>query len=155
MHCSFFILEILSTILSSCDHPTLSTIARTCNLFHDPALDLLWRHQDSFVNLLKTMPSDLWVQKEDGLVRDVMLNYLFLISLISSSSTFEGRSFLLTSTCFTSMRGESNLFRIMSLTLVRILQTPCAHTNYRYHCCQTSVNLRSSVATANPNRAYA
>ncbi|KAJ7478736.1 hypothetical protein B0H11DRAFT_2424232 [Mycena galericulata] len=38
----------------------LSALARTCTALCNPALDVLWRSQDTIVNLLRCMPSDLW-----------------------------------------------------------------------------------------------
>ncbi|KAJ7616493.1 hypothetical protein FB45DRAFT_1063933 [Roridomyces roridus] len=38
----------------------LSRLARTCTVFVEPALDSLWTFQDTLLNLLRTMPSDLW-----------------------------------------------------------------------------------------------
>ena len=34
--------------------------ALTCKAISDPALDVLWETQDSLINLLKTLPSDIW-----------------------------------------------------------------------------------------------
>ena len=34
--------------------------ALTCKTISDPALDVLWETQDSLINLLKTLPSDIW-----------------------------------------------------------------------------------------------
>lgn len=34
--------------------------ALTCKTISDPALDVLWETQDSLINLLKTLPSDVW-----------------------------------------------------------------------------------------------
>ncbi|KAJ7448807.1 hypothetical protein FB451DRAFT_1567202, partial [Mycena latifolia] len=39
---------------------TWSALARTCFAFHDIALDELWRHQETIVNLIRCMPADLW-----------------------------------------------------------------------------------------------
>ncbi|KAJ7481388.1 hypothetical protein B0H11DRAFT_1225892 [Mycena galericulata] len=38
----------------------LSVLARTSVVFQDSALNVLWRRQDSIVNLLKCTPDDLW-----------------------------------------------------------------------------------------------
>ncbi|KAJ7848436.1 hypothetical protein B0H13DRAFT_73789 [Mycena leptocephala] len=43
----------------------LAVVARTCRAFHDPALDALWR-SSALVNLLRSMPSDLYHCKESG-----------------------------------------------------------------------------------------
>ncbi|KAJ7720525.1 hypothetical protein B0H16DRAFT_1432351 [Mycena metata] len=72
MHCSFEIPEIVRLIVShlnplSGDGRSLAVLARTCTIFHDPALDLLWRHQDTILNLLHYMPNDPWrLQRHSG-----------------------------------------------------------------------------------------
>ncbi|KAJ7118336.1 hypothetical protein C8R44DRAFT_738276 [Mycena epipterygia] len=38
---------------------TLTALATTCTTFQNPALDILWREQDTLVNLLRCMPTDL------------------------------------------------------------------------------------------------
>jgi hypothetical protein len=42
--------------------------ALTCKAISDPALDVLWETQDSLVNLLKTLPSDIWEMNRRKLV---------------------------------------------------------------------------------------
>ncbi|KAF7356492.1 hypothetical protein MVEN_00982300 [Mycena venus] len=37
-----------------------AALARTCQRFRDPALDFLWREQETLINLLKCLPSYLW-----------------------------------------------------------------------------------------------
>ncbi|KAK7045210.1 hypothetical protein R3P38DRAFT_2883052 [Favolaschia claudopus] len=42
-------------------------LAITCRAFSEPALDLLWKRQDTLFNLLKTFPPSLWeVQVQDS-----------------------------------------------------------------------------------------
>ncbi|KAJ7132333.1 hypothetical protein C8R44DRAFT_731023 [Mycena epipterygia] len=61
MHRALEILEIAEMIcgqaLSSRD---LSVLARTSTIFTNPALNILWRHQYTILNLAKCMPDDLW-----------------------------------------------------------------------------------------------
>ncbi|KAJ7621761.1 hypothetical protein DFH06DRAFT_1341086 [Mycena polygramma] len=38
----------------------LARLARTSTIFLNPALDLLWEYQGTLLNLLRTMPTDLW-----------------------------------------------------------------------------------------------
>lgn len=63
----------------------LSALARTSKTFLHPALNILWRAQDTIVPLLKCMPVDLWdisvCPNEDGwpervvsIVRGISLN---------------------------------------------------------------------------------
>ncbi|KAJ7438305.1 hypothetical protein B0H11DRAFT_2105237 [Mycena galericulata] len=42
---------------STCD---LAALARTCKIFQNPALDVLWSYQTTFAHVLRCMPSDLW-----------------------------------------------------------------------------------------------
>ncbi|KAJ7141796.1 hypothetical protein C8R43DRAFT_954755 [Mycena crocata] len=75
MHCTLKTLEIVEPICEqtgTCRYWTdflpaskggssdLPALARTSTALLNPALDELWRHQDTIVNLLKCMPADLW-----------------------------------------------------------------------------------------------
>ncbi|KAJ7464107.1 hypothetical protein FB451DRAFT_454329 [Mycena latifolia] len=67
MHRSLRIPEIAQMIVSHIDptsdvgaRPDLASLARTCRLFHDHALDVLWKRQDTIANLVGCMPADLW-----------------------------------------------------------------------------------------------
>ncbi|KAJ7673723.1 hypothetical protein DFH06DRAFT_749359 [Mycena polygramma] len=77
MHQALWIVEIVEMICSelSAKGPhlpsadarrALSSLARSAKVFHDPALDILWRHQNTIMNLIKCMPADLWSFVEDG-----------------------------------------------------------------------------------------
>ncbi|KAJ7674028.1 hypothetical protein DFH06DRAFT_1467382 [Mycena polygramma] len=41
-------------------NPELASLARTSKIFLDPALNALWREQETICNLLKCMPDDVW-----------------------------------------------------------------------------------------------
>ncbi|EMD38998.1 hypothetical protein CERSUDRAFT_93038 [Gelatoporia subvermispora B] len=43
---------------------TLAALARTCQVFHELALDSLWHHQDDLLNLLRCFPEDAWTFTE-------------------------------------------------------------------------------------------
>ncbi|OCH96409.1 hypothetical protein OBBRIDRAFT_883311 [Obba rivulosa] len=64
MHRCLCIVEIASIIMAyvSMDellgHATLAALARTCRAFQELALDMLWRHQDNFFNILRCLPRD-------------------------------------------------------------------------------------------------
>ncbi|KAJ7644786.1 hypothetical protein FB45DRAFT_1053451, partial [Roridomyces roridus] len=67
MHRTWRIPEIVQEIVShfdSTDLPAtraqLAYLARTSRIFHEQALDGLWKHTSTMVNLIKCMPSDLW-----------------------------------------------------------------------------------------------
>ena len=47
---------------------SLAKLARTCRMFSEPSLDLLWRAQGSLIPLLRTMPADLWRVDDEILV---------------------------------------------------------------------------------------
>ncbi|KAJ7174807.1 hypothetical protein C8R46DRAFT_1347847 [Mycena filopes] len=71
MHRALHILEVVEMICAQIPlqadqrSPDLARLARTSQLFLDPALDILWRHQGTLVNLLKVMPLGLWDIDED------------------------------------------------------------------------------------------
>ncbi|KAJ7291684.1 hypothetical protein C8J57DRAFT_1588196, partial [Mycena rebaudengoi] len=44
----------------------LATLARTATVFHHPAVDVLWRHQNSPMNVILCMPADLWESEESA-----------------------------------------------------------------------------------------
>jgi hypothetical protein len=111
MHHSLNILEILWAILSACDDRTLGTLARTCRLFHDPALDILWTHQHSLITLLKIMPADLWEERKriwgvpsTVLVCRTMIHYP--LAKLTTCSIFEDPSLPLILPRSTNTRGE-------------------------------------------------
>jgi hypothetical protein len=45
-------------------HKDLAALARTATVFHAAALDVLWRHQGSPMNVILCMPADLWKFEE-------------------------------------------------------------------------------------------
>ncbi|KAJ6540539.1 hypothetical protein B0H19DRAFT_1077947 [Mycena capillaripes] len=61
-------LEIPDVIDEICSHIVpnypgmrdLARLARTTHIFQDPALNLLWRWQGTFANLLRCIPADVW-----------------------------------------------------------------------------------------------
>ncbi|KAJ7189172.1 hypothetical protein C8R46DRAFT_1056738 [Mycena filopes] len=71
MHRALKIPEVLQLVLLEiCPEPTedpskeetcaLATLARTCRILSDPSLDALWSFQNTYVNILRCMPADLW-----------------------------------------------------------------------------------------------
>ncbi|EMD38999.1 hypothetical protein CERSUDRAFT_93039 [Gelatoporia subvermispora B] len=77
MHKCLQITEILSIIIDYLsandrkDRATLSALARTCGTFQGIALNVLWRHQDGLLNVLKCLPGDAWeigIPREDWLL---------------------------------------------------------------------------------------
>ncbi|KAJ7791843.1 hypothetical protein B0H14DRAFT_187607 [Mycena olivaceomarginata] len=65
MHRSLHILEIVTMISHEIDHKTLSSFARACRMFRDPALDVLWMHQNTLMNLLRCMPEGIWDESDE------------------------------------------------------------------------------------------
>ncbi|KAJ7666767.1 hypothetical protein DFH06DRAFT_1469958 [Mycena polygramma] len=43
-----------------------AALARTCKSFHDPALDVLWKRQNTLTYILKCLPSDVWEETHDA-----------------------------------------------------------------------------------------
>ncbi|KAJ7187270.1 hypothetical protein C8R46DRAFT_1184920 [Mycena filopes] len=67
MHRALAILEIteniceeLNEVFSDRSPADLAALARTCKIFEDPALDVLWRKQDTLDNILKCLPPKSW-----------------------------------------------------------------------------------------------
>lgn len=62
----FVIPELVKLICSQVDvnissgRSTLSALARTSLIFHEPALDCLWSSVEGIDCLIKCMPADLW-----------------------------------------------------------------------------------------------
>jgi hypothetical protein len=55
------LLEMICKVLKDdFGNHALSSLARTCRAFHEPALDILWNTLSSLVPLLKTFPPCLW-----------------------------------------------------------------------------------------------
>ncbi|KAJ7764241.1 hypothetical protein B0H16DRAFT_1454785 [Mycena metata] len=65
MHRCLQIHEVLEMTLGNLtpenriDSKGLTCLARTSKLFHDPALDILWKTQNTVANLLRCMPADV------------------------------------------------------------------------------------------------
>jgi hypothetical protein len=72
MHPALTIAELLHLIFAEIKNPprgfeasempdltSLAAVARTCTGFRDPALDILWKRQDTMKNFLSCFPRDL------------------------------------------------------------------------------------------------
>jgi len=69
MHRCLQIQELLSIIFLYVRIPkTLARLARMCTGFRDPALNVLWHTQNSFLPLFKCLPPDAWVMKKKKFV---------------------------------------------------------------------------------------
>lgn len=60
---------------------SVASLAATCQSFHVPAIRVLWEKMDSVVPLIKTLPDDIWVEREmkslwDGHKLDCTVRYL-------------------------------------------------------------------------------
>ncbi|KAJ6512537.1 hypothetical protein C8R45DRAFT_960672 [Mycena sanguinolenta] len=67
MHCALQIPELVQLICAEVKYPivldelpSLYSLAQVCRIFRGPALDFLWAHQDTLLNILLCMPTDLW-----------------------------------------------------------------------------------------------
>ncbi|KAI6045324.1 hypothetical protein EDC04DRAFT_2889110 [Pisolithus marmoratus] len=54
-------------------HKDIARLARTCKVFMDPALDVLWRTQPSLSPLIMCLPDHLWTSKLESSGRTVSL----------------------------------------------------------------------------------
>ncbi|KAJ6486297.1 hypothetical protein DFH09DRAFT_1291589 [Mycena vulgaris] len=62
--CAQFATGALNPLSDAAEHD-LSVLARTSRTFLNPALNVLWSHQNTILNLLRCMPADVWdVTKE-------------------------------------------------------------------------------------------
>ncbi|KAJ7168981.1 hypothetical protein C8R46DRAFT_950452 [Mycena filopes] len=79
MHDALQIPEVLSLIFDplgtrtralhskvTLDDAALAVAARTCKAFTEPALDVLWEHQSTVMNLLNCIPGEIWLRSENG-----------------------------------------------------------------------------------------
>ncbi|KAI0812295.1 hypothetical protein BC629DRAFT_1436394 [Irpex lacteus] len=55
--------EIIKVFSDARDRRSITTVARTCKAFHEPAMDALWRKMDGLGPLLECMPGDLLCEK--------------------------------------------------------------------------------------------
>ncbi|KAJ7737555.1 hypothetical protein B0H16DRAFT_1891634 [Mycena metata] len=51
----------------------LAGLARTCKVFQEPALDLLWKSQNTVMHILQCMPGDIWEILDDADSEEVRL----------------------------------------------------------------------------------
>ncbi|KAJ7263564.1 hypothetical protein B0H12DRAFT_1321561 [Mycena haematopus] len=78
MHRCLHVPELVWMIVSQLDphclegRAALAALAR-CRIFHGPALDALWREQETIRNLLNCMPEDLWVDEPVHRIRTMRL----------------------------------------------------------------------------------
>ncbi|KAJ6451511.1 hypothetical protein C8R47DRAFT_1061856, partial [Mycena vitilis] len=102
MHRSLRTLEIIFAICSNLDiRPTpypwqsranraaLSALARSCRMFSDPALDVLWNYQDALDPFLRLFPQDLFRSRDEpeitwSILRPLMSSDWNRISIYSS-----------------------------------------------------------------------
>ena len=94
MHRCLQIQELLSIIFQNvCIQGTLARLARTCTDFRDPALNVLWHTQNTFLPLFECLPRDAWVIKKKKFVSNNLeiKNYpslnMFVIQCISRKLT--------------------------------------------------------------------
>lgn len=81
MHRTLHILEIIVDVFSLLDKKSLSVLARTCRSFHEPALDLLWREQESLLPLLKCLPQNQWVEEKTALGTTILVSLDILVCM--------------------------------------------------------------------------
>ncbi|KAF7362820.1 hypothetical protein MVEN_00631800 [Mycena venus] len=66
MHHALLISEIVDLIIAQLDPlgrwqaAALAALARTSTIFHDSALDMLWKRQSNIENLIRCMPDGVW-----------------------------------------------------------------------------------------------
>ncbi|KAK7044489.1 hypothetical protein R3P38DRAFT_165882 [Favolaschia claudopus] len=65
MHRCLQVVEIVSLVCEEIEERSLPSFARVCRAFNDPALDVLWSHQNSLGNILRCMPEGIWEEVFD------------------------------------------------------------------------------------------
>ncbi|KAJ7633547.1 hypothetical protein DFH06DRAFT_1437439 [Mycena polygramma] len=88
MHRTWEIPEVVSLVFGHLDVDKdaegLATLARTCRAFQDPALDVLWYHQNTLMNLLLCLPAGLWVRKSLDVSGRVLMNLSLSRNIVPS-----------------------------------------------------------------------
>ncbi|KAJ7314750.1 hypothetical protein DFH08DRAFT_821073 [Mycena albidolilacea] len=54
------VIMVVSTLDAQFGAKELAALARTSTIFHESALDVLWRYPDTIINLIRCIPADLW-----------------------------------------------------------------------------------------------
>ncbi|KAH7906746.1 hypothetical protein BJ138DRAFT_1015725 [Hygrophoropsis aurantiaca] len=60
MHPCLRLGEIIQIILSYLDLKATTSLARTCQTFQEPSLNIIWSKLDNITPLVRTLPPDLW-----------------------------------------------------------------------------------------------
>ena len=60
MHACLHLEEILHEIFNQADYRSLTILARTCRLFYDPALNVIYSDLPGLEPLIERLPQDLW-----------------------------------------------------------------------------------------------
>ncbi|OSC98807.1 hypothetical protein PYCCODRAFT_916029 [Trametes coccinea BRFM310] len=69
---------------------SLARLARTCRVFHEPALNALWKHQTTLAPLVRTLPEDAWIERSSRIPSpyvesDTIIDELTMIRPLTSS----------------------------------------------------------------------
>lgn len=86
MHHCLEIAEILKIIFNNFSESnivhhrrSLYALALVSKAFHEPALDILWRSQESILRLIKTFPVEVWEETGDPLTLVRLQTFLALL----------------------------------------------------------------------------
>lgn len=92
MHPCLRLAEIVEIIFEMLDDDrrylgTAAALARTCRLFQDLALNIVWAFQDSLRNLLERFPEEIWRyhDRTDGLIRIGFVSYIHNLQVVCLS----------------------------------------------------------------------
>lgn len=61
---------------------TLASLARTCRLFHEPAINVIWRDIPDLLPLIHTLPEDLWLETHIKTLRNDRVSRHFKTQLV-------------------------------------------------------------------------
>ncbi|KAJ6468535.1 hypothetical protein C8R47DRAFT_1223334 [Mycena vitilis] len=88
MHRTWEIPEVVGLVFghfnADKDAKDLATLARTCRTFQDPALDVLWYHQNTLMNVLLCLPAGLWARKSLEVSDRVLMNLSLSRNIVPS-----------------------------------------------------------------------
>lgn len=68
MHATQLVSDVFEHICEWTDPASLSVMARTAGVLHEPAIHALWRSLPSLIPLLQCFPTDSWIIEGDTFV---------------------------------------------------------------------------------------
>ena len=70
MHQALLIREILDDVCQHATNETLFSLAQSCKVLHDTAIQVLWSQLYNMYPLIKTLPEDSWIIDGEHIVSE-------------------------------------------------------------------------------------